>query len=101
MKIDVQCPQCKREAVSRLRKITVPGLYMTCKSCRAELGVQAIFSVLNVSSFIVFILTFTFFRESYLYWLGWLVLIFGGTCHLAQVPLKVINPGPNHGEYNS
>ncbi len=36
MEIDVTCPQCKNEAMSKIRKVISPGIMLVCKSCQAE-----------------------------------------------------------------
>ncbi len=101
MKIDVTCPQCKKEAISRFRKVTAPGMFMTCKFCKAEVGIENMFSSVNIISVIIALPLIKLFSESFLYWAGWLVLIVGCTYHLVKVPLKIINAGPNHAKYNS
>ncbi len=53
MRIDVSCPQCKKEGLSKLRKITAPGIFSTCKLCETELGVESMFSAKNVLAIII------------------------------------------------
>ena len=101
MEIDVIRPQCKKKAFSRIKKITAPGLLATCKSCKAEVRIKKVFSAANILSIVVALPLIKLFPESILFWVGWLVLFFGCTYHLAKVPLKVLNAGPNHAEYNS
>lgn len=59
------------------------------------------FSISNLLAIVVGISLIKFFSGSYLVWVGWAILVVGSTYHLATVPLKVVNAGPNHGKYNS
>lgn len=101
MEIDVTCPQCKNEAISKIRKVTAPGVFLTCKSCQAEIGIKEMYSPVNIFSVVVALPLIKLFPDSAVYWVGWFVLFVGCTFHLAKVPLKIINEGPNHAKYNS
>ena len=101
MEIDVTCPQCKGAAISKLRKVTVPGIVSVCKSCEAEVAINRIFSFSNVAALTIWLLLIKLFPDTVLYWLGWAVLLVGCAYHLVRVPLKVVNPGPNHAKYHS
>lgn len=101
MKIDVTCPQCKNMALSKLRKLTVPGIIFICKSCKAELKIERLFSTINLVPIMILVPNLKLFSSPVLHWIAWPVLLAGCTFHLARVPLKVVNPGPNHAKYHS
>ena len=101
MKIDVKCPQCRETALSKLRKVTIPGMSITCTSCKAKLAINSIFSITNILSLVIGFALIKLFPGTVLFWLGGLVAVAGSTYHLAVVPLKVINKGPNHEQYHS
>ena len=101
MKIDVICPQCKQAAFSKIKKITVPGQLAPCKSCKAEITIEKMFSGSNIFSIVLALPLIVLFPKTIMFWAGWFVLFVGCTFHLAKVPLKIVNAGPNHAKYKS
>jgi len=101
MKVDVTCPQCKNVALSRLRKVTIPGVVFTCKSCKAELKIDRLFSTVNLVPIIIFMPNLKLYSGPLIHWIAWPAMITGCALHLARVPLRVVNPGPNHAKYHS
>ena len=101
MDIDVKCPQCKNEGISKIKKVLAPGIMNVCKSCQAEIAIQRTFSAINIIALAAGLALVKLFPESLLFWLGWVVMFIGCSYHLATVPLKIVNPGPNHAKYNS
>ncbi len=101
MKIDIKCPQCKENALSKLRKVTILGLIITCRNCKAELGITSTFSIGSFVAFVIGLVLIRVYTDTLLFWLGWIVLAIGSTYHLATVPLKVRNKGPDYADYNS
>jgi len=84
-----------------MRKVTFPGLIITCNNCKAKLGISSMFTAGGLILFVAGIALIKLYSGSFLYWLGWLVLMLSSVYHLSQVPLKIRNKGPNHDQYRS
>jgi len=99
--VNLACPQCKKPAISGIRKILMPGLILICRHCEAELTIKHMFSYVSVLSLLFGVILVQAYPETMLFWLGWAIAISGSTYHLVKTPLKIINAGPNHHKYRS
>ena len=59
------------------------------------------FSIGSFVAFVIGLVLIKVYTDMLLFWFGWLVLVIGSTYHLATVPLKVRNKGPNYADFNS
>lgn len=74
---------------------------LVCQACEAEIAIKHRFSIISFVSFVAAVALVKMYPETVWYWVGWLLLFVSSTFHLAAVPLKIVNAGPNHAKYHS
>ena len=96
MKIDVICPNCNGIALSKIRKVTLPGVIITCLTCKAELSIKSKVSAKNMIPGIFGLIVFSMCSyEEPLKYFGIVIVLLAGAWHLSSEPLIIKNIGPN------
>ncbi|MFB2779787.1 hypothetical protein ACE017_11505 [Shewanella mangrovisoli] len=95
MKIVTSCPICKNEAMSKIRRIFYPGMLITCRSCKAELGVKKRLSTINLALGLLAIIIVNIIKNQFLVWPILIALIVSSSLFQAREELIIINVGPN------